>query len=150
MKQALAIMRKATLVLLVVVLLIVTLGTGIASAATTTPRPTPTAASDMLCNYTVRVGDTLSAIARRFGTTVWYLASVNGLANPNLIRVGRHLYVPCVRIIVPTGCWYRVKPGDTLSRIALWYHTSVWWLASANYIANPNKIFAGTWLRVPC
>jgi LysM repeat protein len=41
--------------------------------------------------YTVRRGDTLSSIARRHGTTVTHLASLNGIANPSLIHVGQVL-----------------------------------------------------------
>lgn len=39
--------------------------------------------------YTVRAGDTLSAIAAKFGTTVAELVKKNGIANPNLIYVGQ-------------------------------------------------------------
>ncbi len=41
--------------------------------------------------YTVVRGDTLSGIAKRFGTTVDRLASLNGIQNKNLIRVGQVL-----------------------------------------------------------
>jgi len=37
--------------------------------------------------YVVRPGDTLSQIARRFGTTTAALARLNGIANPSLIHV---------------------------------------------------------------
>ncbi len=43
--------------------------------------------------YTVVRGDTLSRIARRFGTTVDALASLNGIKNKNLIRVGQVLKI---------------------------------------------------------
>ena len=43
--------------------------------------------------YTVRRGDTLSAIAVRYGVGMYYLASLNGLANPNHIYVGQVLRV---------------------------------------------------------
>jgi hypothetical protein len=47
-------------------------------------------------------------------------------------------------------CWVRVHWGDTLANIA-WHHfTSVRFLAAVNHIHNPNRIFAGEWLRVPC
>lgn len=147
--------RKVLVISLVVVMLTVTVGTGIASAAPAGPSHE---ASSMkwgggLCNYTVRAGDTLSGIAVRYGTTVRYLASVNGIANPRLIRTGRHLLVPC-RYVPPRppcpACSYRVRFGDTLSGIARRYGTSVAWLASVNHIANPSRIYAGTWLRVPC
>ena len=41
--------------------------------------------------YTVRPGDTLSAIAARLGTSWQHLAQVNGLRNPNLIYPGQKL-----------------------------------------------------------
>jgi LysM repeat protein len=44
--------------------------------------------------YTVSAGDTLSRIAPRYGTTWRILASLNGLANPNLIYVGQRLRLP--------------------------------------------------------
>lgn len=47
-------------------------------------------------------GDTLSAIARRFGTTVAILVELNGIQNLNLIRVGQQLLVP-VTTITPTA-----------------------------------------------
>ncbi|MCD7990454.1 MAG: LysM peptidoglycan-binding domain-containing protein [Clostridia bacterium] len=43
--------------------------------------------------YQVKSGDTLSAIANRFGTSVSALVSVNGIANPNLIYVGQVLVI---------------------------------------------------------
>lgn len=43
--------------------------------------------------YTVRVGDNLSAIASRYGTSYQSIASLNGLANPNLIYAGQTLKI---------------------------------------------------------
>ena len=42
-----------------------------------------------------------------------------------------------------------VKPGDTLSEIALEYNTSYQYLAKINNIANPNLIFVGQRIYVP-
>jgi LysM repeat protein len=65
-------------------------------AATRTPRPTrspkPTAMATR--TYTVKPGDTLSAIAARFGTTVQAIAQLNGITNPSLIRPGQVLKIP--------------------------------------------------------
>ncbi len=44
--------------------------------------------------YTVRSGDTLGGIARRFRTTVATLARLNRISNPNKIRVGQVLRLP--------------------------------------------------------
>lgn len=43
--------------------------------------------------YTVRVGDNLSAIGSRYGTSYQSIASLNGLANPNLIYAGQTLKI---------------------------------------------------------
>ena len=154
MRLARSTLRKPVLVLLLVAVLLVS-AVPVASASSTRGDVDrgPTVAGHLaLCNYTVRPGDTLSAIARRYGTSVWYLASVNHLANPNYIRVGQHLFVPCwgPPPPPPPGCTYLVKPGDTLSRIAWRYHTTVGYLVAINHIVNPSRIYAWTWLRVPC
>jgi len=44
--------------------------------------------------YVVRRGDTLSAIALRYGISIWTLASVNGIQNPSFIYVGQRLRIP--------------------------------------------------------
>lgn len=44
--------------------------------------------------YTVRGGDTLSAIAWSYHTTIWVLAQVNHIANVNLIFVRQQLCIP--------------------------------------------------------
>lgn len=43
--------------------------------------------------YVVVKGDTLSSIAKRYNTTVAKLAEVNGIKNPNLIRVDQYLKI---------------------------------------------------------
>ena len=44
--------------------------------------------------YTVQRGDTLNSIARRYGWTASYLASVNHLPNPDRIYAGQVLLIP--------------------------------------------------------
>ncbi len=44
--------------------------------------------------YTVVWGDTLSAIALRFNTTVNTLVKLNNIANPDRIKVGQTLLIP--------------------------------------------------------
>ena len=45
---------------------------------------------------------------------------------------------------------YRVKRGDSLSKIAQRYGVSLHQLAKANGIRNTNRIFAGQVLCIPC
>lgn len=47
-----------------------------------------------MLTYTVQAGDTLSAIAQQYNTTVGALAKANQIANPDLILVGQKLCVP--------------------------------------------------------
>ena len=43
--------------------------------------------------YWVQPGDTLSGIAAAYGVSVWHLASINGIANPNWIYSGMALRI---------------------------------------------------------
>jgi len=44
--------------------------------------------------YTVKKGDTLSGIAKRYGLTYQKLASCNGIKDPNAIRIGQVIRIP--------------------------------------------------------
>lgn len=48
------------------------------------------------------------------------------------------------------NCWYLVRYGDNLFRIGLRYNVSPYYLAHLNGLWNPNWIYAGMKLRVPC
>jgi LysM repeat protein len=103
--------------------------------------------------YVVKRGDTLYAIARRFGTTVTAIARLNGLVNPSYIYVGQRLQIPGAQPAPPPvscGVWYTVQRGDTVSALALRYGTTVWTIVSANNLANANHIYVGQRLFIPC
>lgn len=108
-------------------------------------------------NYTVKSGDTLSAIASRYGMTVNALVTLNGIRNANLIYPGQVLRVADsgqgstvsqkATTTTTTGS-YTVRYGDTLSAIASRYGTSTSTLASINGISNPNWIYPGQVLKL--
>ncbi len=99
--------------------------------------------------YYVQYGDSLSAIALRYGVSVRALMNANGIYNANQIYVGQRLYIPggggyggCAKI-------HYVRFGQSLSAIAAYYGISVYTLARANGIYNLNHIYVGQRLCIP-
>ncbi|WP_018686543.1 LysM peptidoglycan-binding domain-containing protein [Actinokineospora enzanensis] len=115
---------------------------GAAPAPAPNPAPNPAPAPN---TYTVRSGDTLSAIAQRNGTTWQELARINGIADPNRIFPGQVLTLTGPQ----AGRFHTVRPGDTLSAIAQRNGTTSRELARINAIADPNRIFPGQVIRLP-
>ena len=65
-------------------------------------------------NYTVKPGDTISGIAKKFGlTNLSTLISVNDIGNVRQLAAGQHLKVPSL-----DGIIYTVKAGDSINSIA--------------------------------
>jgi len=112
---------------------------------------TMSAGSSCVQWHYVQCGQTLASIARMYGTSVAYLAAINGIANPNVIYAGQSL---CVRRSAPPpppcgGFWYMVKCGDTLNKIGARYGWSAAYLAQVNHLCNPNVIYVGQRLWIP-
>ena len=107
--------------------------------------------------YQIKCGDTLSKIARTYGTSVNYLASLNGIANPNYIIAGTTICVRAKPAHPPAppppphhgGFYYTVRYGDTLGNIAARYGWTATYLAQVNGIPNPDRIYAGQVLWIP-
>lgn len=97
--------------------------------------------------YTVKAGDTLSGIAKKYGTTYQALTAYNGIANPNLIYTGQKIKIPVE--VTESEKMYTVQPGDTLSGIAKKYGTTYQVLAKLNGISNPDLIYGGQVLKLP-
>ena len=118
------------------------------------PTPTAVPAPGGTITHKVEWGDTLYALAARYGTTVSAIVAANNLPNPNFIRVGQTLIIPQgTQPTTPPGQppqqVYIVQPGDTLFGIALRFNTSVAAIAQANGIVNPAFIRVGQRLTVP-
>jgi plastocyanin len=105
------------------------------------------------CTHIVRPGETLLRLAVRYHTTVYALAQANRLRNPNFIWSGMSLLVPCAVTGYPPSCMsatYVVRPGDNLFRIGLRFGVSPFTIAAFNGVRNPNLIFVGMRLAIPC
>ncbi len=117
-----------------------------------TPVPTATPGTATPIIYVVQRGDTLYSIARRYGTTVSAIATLNNIVNPARIYAGQRLTIYAGTMPVPTPTPNRihiVQYGETLSSIARRYGTTVWAIAIANNLYNPNVIYAGQRLIIP-
>jgi LysM repeat protein len=108
--------------------------------------------------HTVSRGETLSAIAARYGTTVNALVQANGLASANMIYAGQRLVIPGgggsaaspgSSQASGSGQVYVVRAGDTLAAIASRYGTTVAAISNANGVTNPNTIYVGQRLKIP-
>jgi LysM repeat protein len=107
--------------------------------------------------YTVKFGDTLSAIARSLGVSLQALMQANDITEPSLIRVGQVLRVPGQGQPsqgsgsgAPTNSVrYTVQYGDTLNLIAQRYGVSLQAIAQANNLADVNILRVGQVLIIP-
>ncbi len=99
--------------------------------------------------YTVVAGDTLSSIARRFGTTVAAIQQANNLTTTR-IYVGQRLRIPTGggQTPPPAPQTYVVVAGDTLSSIARRFGTTVAAIQQANGLTT-TRIYVGQRLRIP-
>ncbi len=81
--------------------------------------------------YKVHRGDTLDAVSRFTGVSVATLESYNHLHNSALFA-GQVLHYPIDTTAAYQYITYTVRPGDTLSSIALRYHVSLFYLMQWN------------------
>ncbi len=126
--------------------------------------------------HTVRPGETLSHIARRYGTTVRAIQDANRIRNPHAVRAGRRLIVrlgpdamsatvastaaqkPAARASAGSagarkgsgneGTVYVVRPGDSLWSIARRHNVSVDQIRMWNQIGENDHIRPGEELRI--
>ena len=110
---------------------------------------TPTKAPDAI-RYTVKRGDTLWGIAKKFGVTVSAVVNANNIRNPNLIYVGEVFIIPHMTSAESSGyTLYTVRRGDTLWGISRKFGASINSIVALNGIKNPNLIYAGEVFKIP-
>ena len=109
--------------------------------------------------YTVKAGDTLYGISRKFGMSLSQLVSVNGISASSLIVPGQTLRVAggtTTSIVVKTnttssrtsGGNYLVQPGDTLYSIARRSGMSLSSLLTINGLSQSSVIYPGQSLTI--
>ena len=122
-------------------------------------------------DYQIRKGDTLTAIAARNGVSISGIARVNPNLDPKRLRVGQTIKLPApapaasvaaagTASTPPTGATgaaaasatgqktYKVKSGDTLTKIARIHGITVNQLRAANNMKT-MQVQAGKTLKIP-
>jgi LysM repeat protein len=111
--------------------------------------------------YSVRRGDTLFGIARRYDTTPRNIAEASGIAMNKTLSIGERLtVVPGLHASARAGrstgtvesiagaLSHTVRRGDTLWRIANLYRTTVNVICSLNGITPSTTLYPGVKLTV--
>jgi membrane-bound lytic murein transglycosylase D len=122
--------------------------------------------------HVLRKGETLSALSRMYGSRPQDIAAANGLASSKRLARGTELIIPvpppaaAIKPAAPVKTAttvspaapraaservrvnYRVKSGDTLTRIAARFNTTVRNIMSWNKGVRPSRLAAGDLLTV--
>lgn len=101
--------------------------------------------------YTVKSGDSLYSIARKYNTTVSEIKDLNNLTT-NTLNIGQILRIPEMytkeeEMVLPNYINYTVKKGDTIYSIARNNNISVDTLVSDNSLSN-NNLTVGQVLKI--
>jgi membrane-bound lytic murein transglycosylase D len=125
--------------------------------------------------HRVRKGETLAAIAQRYGMTAARLAQMNGISAKAALRTGRHLNLPeqlprllnasnaapptpaasaspspenATAATAPTEDYYVVRRGDSLQLIAARVKVPEQQLLRMNSLKDPDRLYEGQRLRI--
>jgi cell wall-associated NlpC family hydrolase len=126
----------------------------LALSLTTLTATASTHTAKQMAKHTVKKGDTLSAIAYKYHTTISKVRKTNGLKKGDILRVGKVLKVPTNSYVPYTKTYekptkYVVKKGDTLSSLARKHHTSVTKIRKANALRKSQILKIGKVLYIP-
>lgn len=118
-------------------------------------------------DYTIQPGDTLIAIAARYGLDWTFIAQANQLTEYTILQIGQVIRLPGVENVggpaqAPTavsftqpkaspvaGALYLVQPGDTLLSIALRHNLAWQELAAVNNLGERDLLQIGQNLTLP-
>jgi murein DD-endopeptidase MepM/ murein hydrolase activator NlpD len=99
--------------------------------------------------YVVQEGDTLSAIAQKFGVSLEALIEANAIANPAALFPGTELVIPGFEDVSGALVTTEIAYGDSLSSLSFQYGIAADDLARLNKLVHPERLYAGQPLIVP-
>lgn len=97
-----------------------------------------------ILSYTVVAGDSLGAIAAKYGTDTSTLMALNSLTSSNLLQVGK-----TIRVLTIKGVVHKVTKGDTLWDISMAYKVDSETIQKANPEMVPAALRPGDELIIP-
>lgn len=104
-------------------------------------------------SYKVQSGDTLHRIAKKYDVSVQKIKEINDLSTSKIV-VGQELVIPDTalgggnRTELHTTVEYKVKPGDSISKLAKEYDSEVAKIKQVNNLQN-SLIKVGQRLKIP-
>ncbi len=112
--------------------------------------------------YTIVVGDNFSTLAKKFHVTVNAITNANPGVEPTKLQIGQKIHIPAPTTPAATSAAagspapeamngeqiYSVKSGDTLTRIAAQFGTTLKALRTANSLKT-DSIKVGQKLKIP-
>jgi len=96
-----------------------------------------------IMTYTVRPGDSIASLAKRFKLSADSLVSINGIKSAKTVKAGTQLKIPNM-----DGLVHKVKSGESLGAIAQRYKTDMTRLADANDLGS-SVIVPGQTIFIP-
>lgn len=102
--------------------------------------------------YTIKTGESLAMIARRYGVSIDQILAANNLPDINSIYTGQQLTIPestTPPVETQADVAYTLQRGDSLYRVSLVYGITVDDLLAANSLSGPNAIYPGLKVRIP-
>jgi murein DD-endopeptidase MepM/ murein hydrolase activator NlpD len=107
--------------------------------------------------YTVRTGDNLWEISRKYGVSVAVITDINNLKDKDLLSLGQKLEIPAIGGGVsisnqkqePTIITYTVVKGDNLWSISQRYDVKMTSIISTNNLKEISRLSIGQKLKLP-
>lgn len=110
---------------------------------------TPAAAQDSGPIYVVEAGDSLAAIALKFGVSVAELAATNNINDPTTIQPGQNLVIPGFSGISGQLTTRPVAFGETLWSLSVRHGLPYDELGRLNRIVHPGRLYVGQEVILP-
>lgn len=136
-------------------------GTAVVASTASTKPEARTAKATASTQHVLRSGETVGALARRYGVSSQAILDANGIRDPRGLQIGRTLKIPgtaaapVVAKSAPaperrtSGATHVLAKGETIGALAARYGVSSQAILTANSIDNPRSLRVGRKLTIP-